>query len=36
MNEEEGRTWHTVEHKTHVEYQSLIPDLVLESDYLGG
>jgi catechol O-methyltransferase len=36
MREQEGRTWHTVEHKTHVEYQSLLTDLVLESDFLGG
>jgi catechol O-methyltransferase len=36
MQEQEGLRWHTVEHKTHVEYQSIIPDLVLESDYLGG
>ena len=36
MHDQEGRSWHTVEHKTHVEYQSVIPDLVLESDYLGG
>lgn len=36
MREQEGSRWHTVEHKTHVEYQSLLPDLVLESDYLGG
>ena len=35
MREHEGRTWRTVEHKTHVEYQSLVPDLVLESTYLG-
>ena len=32
---EEGRTWRTSEHETHVEYQSLLKDLVLESDYLG-
>lgn len=36
MREEEGRVWRTVEHKTHVEYQTMIPDLVLESHYLGG
>jgi catechol O-methyltransferase len=36
MREQQGTLWHTVEHKTHVEYQSLLPDLVLESDYLGG
>ncbi|HXW82379.1 MAG TPA: O-methyltransferase [Acidimicrobiales bacterium] len=35
MQDEEGRTWRTSEHKTHVEYQTLIPDLVLESEYLG-
>jgi catechol O-methyltransferase len=31
----EGKTWHTIEHDTHVEYQSLLKDLVLESEYLG-
>ena len=36
MKDEEGRTWRTEEHSTHVEYQSLIKDLVLESEYLGG
>lgn len=30
----EGRLWNTTEHKTRVEYQSLLPDLVLESEYL--
>lgn len=35
MAGQQGRAWRTVEHHTHVEYQSLIPDLVLESDYLG-
>jgi len=35
MHQHEGKTWRTVEHKTHVEYQSLLADLVLESDYLG-
>ncbi|MCH9720896.1 MAG: O-methyltransferase, partial [Actinomycetia bacterium] len=35
MREQQGRHWNTVEHRTHVEYQSLVPDLVLESDYLG-
>jgi catechol O-methyltransferase len=34
MHAEEGRTWRTIEHKTHVEYQSLLKDLMLESDYL--
>ncbi|HEY6425726.1 MAG TPA: O-methyltransferase [Acidimicrobiales bacterium] len=36
MQAEEGRTWHTTDHVTHVEYQTLLKDLVLESEYLGG
>jgi catechol O-methyltransferase len=36
MRAEEGRTWRTTEHKTHAEYQTLLKDLVLESEYLGG
>lgn len=35
MHEHQGTLWNTVEHKTHLEYQSLMPDLVLESEYLG-
>jgi catechol O-methyltransferase len=35
MNEQQGMLWRTVEHKTHAEYQTLLADLVLESDYLG-
>ncbi len=35
MKQHEGTLWRTVEHKTHAEYQTLLPDLVLESDYLG-
>lgn len=35
MGEHEGRSWHTVEHETHVEYQAMIKDLVLESTFLG-
>jgi O-methyltransferase len=31
----DGTLWHTTEHRTHAEYQSVIKDLVLESDYLG-
>jgi catechol O-methyltransferase len=31
----QGKTWRTIEHETHVEYQSLLKDLVLESEYLG-
>jgi catechol O-methyltransferase len=34
MQAGEGREWRTTEHETHVEYQSLIKDLVLESEYL--
>lgn len=35
LEAQEGNTWHTIEHDTHAEYQSLIKDLVLESEYLG-
>jgi catechol O-methyltransferase len=35
MQAEEGKSWRTTEHDTHVEYQSLLKDLVLESEYLG-
>lgn len=35
MKEHQGARWRTVEHKTHAEYQTLLTDLVLESDYLG-
>lgn len=35
MRGNEGTLWHTVEHRAHVEYQTLLPDLVLESKYLG-
>jgi catechol O-methyltransferase len=35
MRENDGTLWHTTEHRTHAEYQSVIKDLVLESDYLG-
>lgn len=34
MSENEGRLWRTTEHETHVEYQSVIKDLVLVSEYL--
>ncbi len=34
MVENEGKRWHTIEHETHVEYQSVIKDLVLVSEYL--
>jgi catechol O-methyltransferase len=35
MRQQQGKLFDTVEHKTHIEYQTLIPDLVLESEYLG-
>jgi catechol O-methyltransferase len=35
MREQQGKHWETREHKTHLEYQTLLPDLVLESRYLG-
>ncbi|HYH58387.1 MAG TPA: O-methyltransferase [Thermoleophilaceae bacterium] len=35
MRAEEGKGWRTTGHETHVEYQSVIKDLVLESEYLG-
>jgi len=35
MDSEEGKLWNTVTHKTHVEYQSVISDLVLESTFIG-
>jgi catechol O-methyltransferase len=36
MRQHEGTVWKTVEHKAHAEYQTLIWDLMLESEYLGG
>ena len=33
MRDHEGREWRTTEHETHVEYQTLIKDLVLESEF---
>ncbi|MGV9833713.1 O-methyltransferase [Nocardia niigatensis] len=35
MHQSEGANWRTIEHDTHVEYQTLLKDLVLESEYLG-
>ena len=35
MRESEGRQWRSVEHSTHAEYQTLLKDIVLESEYLG-
>jgi catechol O-methyltransferase len=34
MRDREGREWRTIEHETHVEYQTLLKDLVLESEYV--
>jgi catechol O-methyltransferase len=36
MRAAEGKRWRSVEHCTHAEYQTLLKDMVLESDYLGG
>jgi catechol O-methyltransferase len=35
MRDHDGTVWSTIEHRAHVEYQSLIKDIVLESDYSG-
>lgn len=35
MHQQHGKVWKTIEHKAHAEYQTLIRDLVLESEYLG-
>ncbi|WP_445168873.1 O-methyltransferase [Mycolicibacterium sp. Dal123E01] len=35
MRENQGAQWDTITHRSHVEYQSLVPDRVLESQYLG-
>ena len=35
MRAAEGKQWRSVEHSTHAEYQTLLKDIVLESDYLG-
>jgi catechol O-methyltransferase len=35
MRDQQGTRWNTIEHKTHAEYQTLLRDLVLESEYLG-
>jgi catechol O-methyltransferase len=36
MREHQRKLFETIEHKTHGEYQTLMPDVVLESEYLGG
>jgi catechol O-methyltransferase len=35
MRAAEGKEWNSVEHSTHAEYQTLLKDIVLESDYIG-
>jgi catechol O-methyltransferase len=35
MRQQQGHRWQTIEHKAHLEYQSMVSDLVLESEYLG-
>lgn len=35
IRDQEDALWRTTEHRAHVEYQSLIRDVVLESEYLG-
>jgi catechol O-methyltransferase len=36
MREAEGKQWRSIEHSTHAEYQTLLKDVVLESEYIGG
>jgi catechol O-methyltransferase len=35
MRDQQGKAWNTVEHETHAEYQTMLADLVLESEFLG-
>ena len=35
MRAQEGKTWRSIEHDTHAEYQTFLKDIVLESEYLG-
>ena len=35
MKDYQGKRWQTIEHETHVEYQTFLKDLVLESEFLG-
>jgi catechol O-methyltransferase len=35
MRAAEGKQWRSIEHSTHAEYQTLLKDIVLESDYVG-
>ena len=36
MRRSEATIWRTREHRTHLEHQSLVGDLVLVSEFLGG
>ena len=36
MRTQEGDSWRSIEHPTHAEYQTLLKDVVLESEYIGG
>ncbi len=36
MTQAEGIQWRSVEHNAHAEYQTLLKDIVIVSDYLGG
>jgi catechol O-methyltransferase len=35
MRTQEGNSWRSIEHQTHAEYQTLLKDVVLESEYIG-
>jgi catechol O-methyltransferase len=35
MDQQQGKLFDTIEHKTHAEYQTLMPDIVLESTFRG-
>jgi catechol O-methyltransferase len=34
MRAQEGKAWRSIEHDTHAEYQTLLRDIVLESEYV--
>ena len=34
MREQQAKHWRSIEHRTHGEYQSLMPDIMVESEYL--
>lgn len=36
MRAQEADHWASIEHRTHGEYQALMPDILMESEYLGG